>query len=117
VAAPNLGNATTVTGKTTPLAVTTTATAIASAASGQLAKVITLTVTNVNATTTADVTVDLYRSTTAYPHSKLITVPPKSTIVLVSKDAPVYLEENDAFRLTASVDSYLVGLASYEVVS
>ena len=117
MAAPNIVNVTTIYGKTAPLAVTTSATAIItnSAASGLVLKVDTLLVSNVNGTTNATVNVDLYRSSTAYRIAYLMTVPAGATLDVLNKY--LYLEEGDALRLTASANSYIEAVASYEQIS
>lgn len=117
MAAPNIVNVATITGKTAVMAVTTTATALItnSAASGKVLKVDELLVTNINGTTNATVNVDIYRSTTAYRIAYLMTVPAGATLDIISR--LIYLEEGDALRLTASSNSYLEAVASYEEIS
>jgi hypothetical protein len=117
MAAPNLVNMATLTGKTAVMAVTTTATALITnaAASGKVLKVDELLVTNINGTTNATVNVDIYRSTTAYRIAYLMTVPAGATLDIISNR--IYLEEGDALRLTASSNSYLEAVASYEDIS
>jgi hypothetical protein len=68
MAAPNIVNVSTITGKTAVLAVTTSATAIVtnSAASGKVFKINALYVSNVDGANAADITVDIFRSSTAY---------------------------------------------------
>lgn len=119
MAAPNILNLDTVTGKTAVLAVTTSATAIVtnSAASGKVLKVNALVVSNVDGTNAADITVDLYRSSTAYHLAKTISVPADATMVVVSKDMNIYLEEGDSLRCTASAASDLEAVCSYEDMS
>ena len=62
MAAPNIVNVTTITGKTSVLAVTTSATAIVtnSGSSGQVYKINALYVSNVDGTNNVDLNVDLY---------------------------------------------------------
>lgn len=117
MAAPNIISPTTITGNTAVLAITTTATAILtnSAASGKVLKVDQLLVTNINGTTNASVNVDIYRSSTAYRIAYLMTVPAGATLDIVS--SRIYLQEGDALRLTASANSYLEGVCSYEDIS
>jgi len=117
MAAPNIISATTITGKTAVQAVGTSATAIVtnSASSGKVLKVNALYVSNVDGTNNADVNVDIYRSSTAYHVAKTISVPADATLDLISK--PIYLEEGDALRLTASVASDLEAVCSYEDIS
>jgi len=117
MAAPNIVNVTTITGKTSVQQVTTSATAIVtnSAASGKVFKVNALYVANVDGTNAADVNVDLYRSTTAYHIAKTVSVPADSTLDVISKS--IYLEEGDELRLTASVNGDLEAVCSYEEIS
>jgi len=119
MAAPNLTNLTTITGKTAVQVVTTSATAIVtnSAASGKVLKINSLTISNVDGTNSADITVDLYRSSTAYHLGKVIAVPANETLVVISKDTTIYLEEGDSLRLTASANSDLEAVCSYEDIS
>lgn len=117
MAAPNIVNVTTITGKTAVQAVTTSATAIVenSAASGKVLKVNALYVSNVDGTNNAEINVDLFRSSTAYHIAKTVVVPADATLDILSKS--IYLEEGDALRLTANVDSDLEAVCSYEDIS
>lgn len=119
MAAPNIVGVTTITGKTAVQAVTTSATAIVSnsAASGKVFKVNSLTVANVDGTNAADITVDLYRSTTAYRIANTISVPADASLVVISKESGIYLEEGDSIRCTASANSDLEAICSYEEIS
>jgi hypothetical protein len=117
MAAPNIVNVTTITGKTAVLAVTTSATAIVtnSGSSGKVFKVNALYVSNIDGVNSADVNVDLYRSTTAYHIAKTVSVPADATLDIISKS--IYLEEGDSLRLTASANSDLEAVCSYEEIS
>ena len=117
MAAPNIVNVATITGKTAVLAVTTSATAIVtnSAASGKVFKVNALYVSNVDGTNNADINVDIYRSSTAYHIAKTVNVPADATLDIISKS--IYLEEGDSLRLTASANSDLEAVCSYEEIS
>ena len=117
MAAPNIVNVATITGKTAVLAVTTSATAIVtnSAASGKVFKVNALYVSNVDGTNNADLTVDIYRSSTAYHIAKTVNVPADATLDVISKS--IYLEEGDTLRLTANANSDLEAVCSYEEIS
>ena len=120
MAAPNLLNLTTATGKTAGLAVTTSATAIVSnaAASGKCLKINTLVVANITGST-ATVTVDVYKNaTTAFDLIYQATVPANSSVVIIGKtETQLYLEENDSLRLTAASNSTLEAVCSYEDLS
>ena len=115
--APNIVSVTTITGKTAVQAVGTSPTAIVSntAGSGKVVKVNALYVGNVDATTAYDLTVDVFRSSTAYRFLSTVSIPAKSTLDVLSKS--IYLEEGDTLRLTASTASKLEAIASYEEIS
>ena len=50
----------------------------------------------------------------AYHLAKAVTVPSKSTLVVLGKDAPIYLEENDRIQAHASATGDLEIVISYE---
>lgn len=115
--APNIVNVTTITGKTAVQAVGTSATAIVenTAASGKVFKVNALYVSNVDGAANAEINVDIFRSSVAYHVGKTIVVPADATLDVISK--PIYLEEGDSLRLTASAVSDLEAVCSYEEIS
>jgi hypothetical protein len=117
MAAPNIVNVATITGKTAVQAVGTSATAIVSnsGGSGKVFKVNALYVSNVDGSAAADITVDLFRSSTAYPIASTISVPADATLDIMSK--AIYLEEGDTLRCTASASGDLVAVCSYEEIS
>lgn len=117
MAAPNIVNVTTITGKTAVQAVGTSATAIVtnSAASGKVFKVNALYISNVDGTNNAEISVDIFRSSTAYHITKTLVVPADSTVDVLSKS--IYLEEGDALRLTANATSDIEAVCSYEEIS
>lgn len=117
MAAPNVVNVATITGKTAVQAVGTSATAIVSnsAASGKVFKVNALYVSNVDGANNADITVDLFRSSTAYRIALTVVVPFDASLDVLSK--PIYLEEGDSLRLTASASGDLEAVCSYEEIS
>jgi len=119
MAAPNVFNTTTITGSTDVQSVTTTATAITtnSAASNQVYKLNSLIVSNIDGTNDADITVDLFRSSTAYHIASTVTVPADATLVVISKDMGIYLQEGDSIRCTASANGDLQAICSYEVIT
>ena len=120
MAAPNIVNVATITAKSAGLAVTTSATAIVinAASSGKVFKINSLIISNVNGTTAADITADVYKNqTTSFRIAFTISVPADATLVLISKDTSIYLEENDSIRLTSSANSILEALCSFEEIS
>ena len=117
MAAPNIVNVATITGKTVGAALTTSSADIVtnSASSNKVFKVNALYVANIDGTNAADITVDLFRSSTAYRIASTISVPADSTLDVISK--AIYLEEGDALRCTASANSDLEAVCSYEEIS
>ena len=118
MAAPNIVNVATITGKTAVQAVGTSATAIVtnSAASGKVYKINALIISNVDGTAAADITVDLSRSSTAYHIVKTVAVDADSSFTAIDKDLAIYLEEGDSIRVTASANGDLQALCSYEII-
>jgi hypothetical protein len=117
MAAPNIIAPSVINGKTAVLAITTTPTAIVTnaGASGKVLKIDQLLISNVDGTNNATVNVDIFRSSTAYYLAYLMTVPAGATLDIIS--SRVYLEEGDTLRLTASANSDLQGVCSYEDIS
>jgi hypothetical protein len=117
MAAPNIVNVATITGKTAVQAVGTSATAIVtnSSGSGKVFKVNALYIANIDGTSAAEITVDLFRSSTAYPIVSTVTVPADASLDLMSK--AIYLEEGDTLRCTASAAGDLTAVCSYEEIS
>lgn len=118
MANPNIVTVSTINGKTDVQIVSTVATAITSNAvsSGKLFKINSIIISNVGASS-ADITVDLYRSSTAYRVAKGITVPVGTSLFSIVKDTIIYLQEGDSIRLTASANNYLEAICSYEEIS
>lgn len=117
MAAPNIVNVSTITGKTAVQAVGTSATAIVTNSSGsnKVFKVNALYVSNVDAALAASITVDLFRSSTAYRLLSTITVNASDSLDVLTK--AFYLEEGDSLRLTASAAGDLEAVCSYEEIS
>lgn len=113
---PNIYATTSIIGKTDILAVPTTATAITTCAANKIYKINSVIVANIDGTNAADITVELFRSSVAYRIASTITVPADSTLVVISKDMGIYLEEADALRLFASAVSDLQAFCSYEII-
>lgn len=119
MAPPNLKSPTTVTGKTDGYAVTDTLAAALSnsASSGKVLKVASVYCANVDGTAAADIDLTYYNGTTDFYLAKTIAVPADATQVLVTREAPIYLEEGDSLRAKASAASDLELVISYEEVS
>lgn len=119
MAAPNIVNVSTITGKTASANASTTQANVASnaASSGKVLKVNSLYITNIDGTNAADISVSLLRSSVNYYIASTLTVPADSTIVVISKDSSIYLEEGDGLTITASANGDLQAVCSYEEIS
>jgi hypothetical protein len=117
MATPNIINATTINGLTAVAAVTTSLVSIVTnaAASGKAQRINAIYVSNVNGSTAATVTVVILRSATPYRLTYNMSVPAASSLDLLSKT--IYLNEGDALQVSASVNSYLEAVVSYEEIS
>ena len=86
-------------------------------ASNQVLQLQSMIISNVDGTDSADVTVILYKNGTGYKIVNNTPVFPKSSLVVVSKDNQVYLEEGDHFSVIASADNDLQAICSYQEIS
>lgn len=118
MANPNIVNVSSIYGKTAVQAVTNSATAIVenTAASGKIIKINALSIANVNGVDAADITVDLYRGSTGYRLANTISVPADASLIVISKDTYIYLEEGDSLRCLGSDASSLEAVCSYEEI-
>lgn len=120
MAAPNIVNVSTITGKTTGAALTTTLTTSLlanSASSDKVFKVNAIIVANVDGTNDATVTIDYFDGSTGYKLANTINIPADSTVVIVDKNSAIYLEEGDSIRGGASAASDLECVISYEEIA
>ena len=124
MAAPNIVNVTTITGKTTYAALTTTLTTVLLAnavSSGKVFKINSIMVSNVDGTNSADVTVDINTaaagSGTSYALANTIAVPADATLSVIDKTNSFYLEEDKSILGGASANSDLEIVISYEEIN
>jgi len=119
MANPNLFATSALYGKTAGMAVTNSTTSIVtnSASSGKVYKVNSLIISNVDGTNSADITVYLYKSSTPYKIANTIPVPADASLVVISRDNQVYLEESDSIRLDASANGDLQAVCSWEEIN
>jgi hypothetical protein len=124
MAAPNIVNVTTITGKSAVVSLTTTsATAVVSntGASGKVFKINSLVVSNVDGTNAADITISYYSEDdiggTATEIVSTISVPADASLVVIDKNTSIYLEEDRSIGATAGTASDLKVLVSYEEIS
>ena len=124
MAAPNIVNVATITGKTDQVALTTTSqtTLLSNAASsGKVFKVNMIQVANVDGTNACDVTVDVHSEDdgggTAFSLASTIGVPADAALVVIDKNTAIYLEEDMSITATAGTASDLEVVISYEEIS
>lgn len=124
MAAPNIVNVSTITGKTAKVALTSTSqtTLVSNAASSnQVFKINMIQVANVDGASACDITVDVHSAAsgggTAYSLASTISVPADASLVVLDKNTALYLEENTSITATAGTASDLEVLVSYEEIS
>lgn len=117
MAAPNIVNITTLTGKTALSELTTvTGNVITnSAGSNTVGKLNNIILSNFTSTiVTANVMIN--RSATLYYVGGNVSIPANSTLVLLGKDTSVYLEEGDVLQANTSANTSVSMSASYEII-
>ncbi len=115
MANPNIVNVTSIYGKTIGASLgTTLTTSLLTCASNKLLKINSIIVSNIDGTNDADVTIYFYDGSSDWPLAKEITVPTDTTLIVLGKDAPIYLEESDQIRGGAGAASDLTVIISYE---
>ena len=79
-------------------------------------KINTISVSNIDGTNAADVTVYFYdlSALQRYSLATTVSVPADSTLIVLGKDAPIYLEEGDKIQALASAAGDLEIVISYE---
>ena len=119
MAGPNIVNVARIFGNTVVQNVITSATNILSnpAASDKVFKINSLIISNIDGTNTADVTATLFRNNASFALASTIAVPADASLIVISKDISIYLEEGDSIRLTASANNRLQAVCSYEDIS
>ena len=116
MAAPNVVNVSSIYGKTMGGTLATSNADMLTCPTDKLLKINSIIVANVDGTDAADVTVAFYNAdnTTAYHLAKTVQIPADSTLVVMGKDAPIYLEEGDKIQALASAAGDLEIIISYE---
>jgi len=119
MAQPNIVGVDTIRGETVGYAPTTTeAAGLTNSTTHSVYKVNSVLVANIDGTNNADIDVRFFdnddASGTNYYIAKGVTVPAKATLDLLNK--PIYLEESDSLKFTASVDGDLEAVISYEII-
>jgi len=124
MAAPNIVNVSTITGKSATVALSTTSqTTIVSnaASSGKVFKINMIQIANVDGSNAADVTIDVHSAAsgggTAYSLVNTISVPADASLVALDKNTAIYLEEDRSITATAGTANDLEVIISYEEIS
>ena len=117
MAAPNLVNVTSILGKTMGANLGTTVTSdVLTCPSDKVLKINSIIVSNIDGSSSADVSVYFYddSATARYSIATTVAVPADSTLVVIGKDSPIYLEESDQIEAGASATNDLAIIISYE---
>jgi hypothetical protein len=121
MANPNIVNVAAIYGNTSSTSLSTTsATSLVSnaASSGKIYKINSIVVANVDGTSAADITINVYSAAalggTAFPLASTISVPADATLIVTDKTTAFYLLENQSIGATAGTASDLVVTASWE---
>ena len=123
MAAPNIVNVTNIIGNSLSVAVGDTATQLASnaAASGKVFKINSIVVANVDGSSAADVTVEIYSEDdlggTPLAIVSTISVPADASLIVTDKTTSFYLLEDQSIGATASAAGDLVATISFEEIN
>jgi len=117
MANPNIVNVATINGKTDVFALTTTETDLITATANTVFKINSILVSNIDGTNAADVTIKYNDGSNSRAIASTISVPADATLELINKNSGFYLEETEKIKGTASANSDLECLISYEVIS
>ena len=119
MAAPNIVNVATITGKSVTGALGTSTASLLqnSESSNKVFKINTILISNVDGTSSATADISMFDGSNDRYISKGITVPAGATVVLIDKNSSLYLEENRHIRGNASAAGDLEYIISYEELS
>jgi hypothetical protein len=124
MANPNIVNVAAIYGNSSSTSLSTTsATSLVSnaASSGKVYKINSIVVANVDGTSAADITINVYSAAalggTAFPIASTISVPADATLIITDKTTSFYLLENQSIGATAGTASDLVVTASWEEIN
>lgn len=124
MANPNIVSVSAIYGENSLTALSTTsATSIVSnaASSGKVYKINSLIVANVDGTSNAEITINVYSQAalggTAFALASTVSVPADATLVVIDKNTSIYLKENQSIGAIASAANDLVVTASWEEIN
>jgi hypothetical protein len=91
------------------------------ASSGKVFKINSIIVANVDGSTAADISINVYSQDdlggTAYALASTVSVPADATLVVIDKNTSIYLKEDQSIGATAATASDLVVVASWEEIN
>ena len=120
MAAPNLVNVTSIVGRTKVEllkddVITDSNCSILTAAADKLIKINSVIIANIDGTDSVDIDVAInHHDHGRHYLAKTVAVPADSTLVVIGKDSPIYLEESDQIEAGASATNDLAIIISYE---
>ena len=123
MANPNLVNVTSIYGKVDGHALTTDAidnanSSVITCGADQLYKINSIIVANVDGTNSVDIDIAVNLASDArFYLAKTVALPADSTLVVIGKDSPIYLEEGDELEARASAASDAELVVSYEILN
>jgi hypothetical protein len=124
MANPNIVNVTDIRGRTVVASLTTTNSTLVVenvAASGKVFKINSLIVSNVDGTNVASITINLFSEDniggTGTQIVSTVIVPANASLVVITKDTAIYLEEDRSIGATASAANDLKVVCSFEEIS
>jgi len=123
MAAPNIVNVTSIIGNSLSVAVLTTATQLASnaASSGKVFKINSIVIANIDGTSAADITVNIYSAAalggTPIAIASTISIPADASLIVTDKTTTFYLLENQSIGALASAAGDLVATISFEEIT
>lgn len=123
MANPNIVSVASIYGKTvydTDIAASAASLVVNAASSGKIYKINSLIIGNIDGTNSADITVTLRNAAGGTTYSTLastVAVPADATLIIVSKDTSIYLEEDMSLYVLASAAGDLSATCSYEEIS
>jgi hypothetical protein len=121
MAAPNIVNVSTITGKSNGAVMAISANTILTnpASSNKVLKVNTLMISNIDGSAAVNANIDFYdsSSTTTYSIGSTISIPADSTVIIIDKNSSMYLEEGDYINVSADVNGDAEAIVSYEELS
>ena len=112
MANPNIAGLTYIYGHTHTMAVTTSWVTMLTTASGQISRINSIIVSNIDGTNDADINIQIE----GYYIARSIAVPANSSLVVVSKDTGLYLTESQSMQCYASANSDLQLVMAYEQI-